>query len=91
MSERSPIKDRPLRNPGQSLEEQRRALIEDKIFEPLLVALLLVLLACLEWYRYLVKMHHHRDFSVLLRLLQWLMLLGVFIRFVRKPGYCVRV
>ena len=28
---KSPIKDKPLRHPGQSLEEQRRKLVEDKL------------------------------------------------------------
>lgn len=56
MPERSPIKSKPLRTAGQSLEEQRRALIEDKVFEPMLVALLLAVLAVLEWYRYLAEM-----------------------------------
>jgi len=48
---RSPLKDKPLRNPGQSLEEQRRDLVENAI-EPALVAVVLVVLAGLEWYRY---------------------------------------
>lgn len=52
---RSPIKDKPLRTPGQSLEEQRRALIEDKVVEPLILAVFLVILTALEWYRYLMK------------------------------------
>jgi hypothetical protein len=29
--ERSPLKDKPLRYPGQSLEEERRSLFEDKL------------------------------------------------------------
>jgi hypothetical protein len=46
---RSPLKDRPLRNPGQSVEEQRRKLIEDKLEQPLLVAVFVVVLAGYEW------------------------------------------
>lgn len=48
---RSPIKDKPLRIPGQSLEEERRKLFEDKIESPLLLAILFVLLAAMEWWR----------------------------------------
>jgi hypothetical protein len=35
---RSPLKDRPLRNPGQSLDEQIHDLIETNIGGPLLLA-----------------------------------------------------
>ena len=48
---RSPLKDKPLRNPGQSVEEHRRELV-DNAMEPFLIALILVLLAGLEWYRF---------------------------------------
>lgn len=49
---RSPLKDRPLRHPGQSLEEERRALFEDKLEPWLLMAALFVCWAVFEWYRY---------------------------------------
>jgi hypothetical protein len=49
---KSPIKDKPLRHAGQSLEEERRLLIEDKIETPMLMALVFVVLALLEWWRY---------------------------------------
>lgn len=52
MNSRSPIKDRPLRTPGQSLEEQRRKLVEDKYEQPALIALFLAALAGVEWWRY---------------------------------------
>jgi hypothetical protein len=52
-NKRSPLKDRPLRNPGQSLDEQIRDLTYDGIAWPLLFAMFLVLLAVLEWVRYL--------------------------------------
>lgn len=50
-STKSPIKDKPLRLPGQSLEEERRRLFEDKIETPLLLAIFFVLLAAMEWWR----------------------------------------
>lgn len=49
---RSPLKDKPLRNPGQSLDEQFNDLAYDKIIGPLIVALYLLILAGLEWSRY---------------------------------------
>jgi hypothetical protein len=49
---RSPLKDRPLRNPGQSVEAQRNDLLYDKFLAPVLMATMLVLLAGFEWWRY---------------------------------------
>lgn len=50
-TDRSPIKRPPLRNPGQSVEETRRKLVEDKLESPALMAVLLVALAAMEWWR----------------------------------------
>lgn len=52
MKTRSPIKDKPLRLPGQSVAEQRGRLFEDMIETPLLLALFFVVFAGLEWWRY---------------------------------------
>jgi len=52
-STKSPIKDRPLRSPGQSLEEERRKLFEDKIETPLMLAVFFMAFAAMEWWRYL--------------------------------------
>jgi hypothetical protein len=49
---KSPIKDKPLRAPGQSLDEQRFDLFYDKQLAPFFVALMLVMIAALEWWRY---------------------------------------
>ena len=49
---RSPLKDKPLRVPGQSIEEQRDKLFEDKLEMPALVAVFALLLAGWEWWRY---------------------------------------
>jgi hypothetical protein len=51
---RSPIKDRPLRLPGQSLEEWRRELIEDKLLWAFLMAMFFAIWAGMECYRYFV-------------------------------------
>jgi hypothetical protein len=51
-SKRSPLKDRPLRNPGQSLDEQIRDLISDYAWGPLVFVLFMVLVTALEWLRY---------------------------------------
>jgi len=48
---RSPLKDKPLRVPGQSVSEEREALLENTVAQPLLLALFLSLIAGLEWYR----------------------------------------
>ena len=50
---RSPLKDKPLRQPGQSLDEERRDLITDKIDPWAAVALFMIILAVLEWWRYI--------------------------------------
>lgn len=49
---KSPIKDKPLRNAGQSLEQEYERVISETLETPLLTALMLVLLAALEWWRY---------------------------------------
>ena len=49
---RSPIKDKPLRWPGQSLMEERRKLFEDKVETWLLLALMFAIVAAIEWWRY---------------------------------------
>lgn len=49
---RSPLKDKPLRNPGQSLDKQRFDLALDKVLGPSFSALLLVILAGMEWWAY---------------------------------------
>lgn len=51
-STKSPIKDKPLRFPGQSLEEARHKLFEDKLETPLLLAGFFIVLSALEWWRY---------------------------------------
>ncbi len=56
---RSPIKDAPLRLPGQSLTEERDRLVEDKLLVPMLVVLLLIIMAGLEWWRYFVPQPPH--------------------------------
>ncbi len=50
---RSPLKDPPLRNPGQSLDEQIYDLIYDYMLWPAIFALFFLILAGLEWFRYL--------------------------------------
>lgn len=51
---RSPLKDKPLRNPGQSVREQRMDFAYDKILAPVLIALLMIYMAGMDWYRYFV-------------------------------------
>lgn len=49
---KSPIKDKPLRLPGQSLEEERRRLFENKIETPLMLAVFFAAFTAMEWWRY---------------------------------------
>ena len=49
---RSPIKDKPLRHAGQSLEDERRNLWEDKVHPYVFLALVYVVMAGIEWLRY---------------------------------------
>jgi len=49
---RSPIKDKPLRNPGQSVREQRVDLAYDKLLAPGIVVLMLALWTAHEWFRF---------------------------------------
>jgi hypothetical protein len=49
---RSPIKDKPLRLPGQSLQEERAAIWADKLEPWLILALFFVMLAGWEWFRH---------------------------------------
>ncbi len=49
---RSPLKDRPLRNPGQSVREARVDIVFDKLLGPMIVTLLFTMWALLEWVRY---------------------------------------
>ena len=52
---KSPIKDKPLRLPGQSLEEQRDALFSGELEPYLLTAVMFVVYALLDWYRYFIR------------------------------------
>lgn len=49
---RSPLKDKPLRNPGQSVREQRVDLFYDKLVAPALIAFMFMFWAINEWVRY---------------------------------------
>lgn len=51
---KSPIKDKPLRLPGQSLTEERDRILQDKLLFPLVLTAFLVYVAAMEWWRYFV-------------------------------------
>jgi hypothetical protein len=53
---RSPLKAKPLRIPGQSVEEEREKLASNVVELWLLESLFVVLFAALEWYRYYMDM-----------------------------------
>jgi hypothetical protein len=49
---RSPLKDKPLRNPGQSAEERLWDVLYDRLLPPFAIALFLLVMAGMEWWRY---------------------------------------
>jgi len=50
---RSPLKDKPLRNPGQSVRRARLDIVFDKLMAPLLSLMVILTWAIVEWLRYL--------------------------------------
>lgn len=53
---RSPLKDKPLRNPGQSVRRALMDLVFDKLMAPLLLATVVVAVMVMEWIRYFVPL-----------------------------------
>lgn len=49
---RSPLKAKPLRNPGQSLDEEIQRFIENDIDQQILIPVTLVMFVLLEWWRW---------------------------------------
>lgn len=49
---RSPIKDKPLRNPGQSMERRLDDLMLEKVFAPILFIVMMIWFVGVEWWRY---------------------------------------
>ena len=49
---RSPLKDKPLRNPGQSLQLRRDDLLLDKVLQPVTLAFMMIWFAGAEWWYY---------------------------------------
>ncbi|MCH8500781.1 MAG: NERD domain-containing protein [Aliidiomarina sp.] len=50
---KSPLKAKPLKNPGESLEQRRIDVAVDRVFFPLTVAIMMFFWALYEWYRWL--------------------------------------
>ena len=53
MARQSPLKSKPLRNPGQSLDEELQRVLDDQVTPYFWFAAVLSLLAALEWFGYL--------------------------------------
>ena len=51
-NKRSPLKEQPLRNPGQSLDEQIHDLISDYALGPLGFVLFILFRTIIEWVKY---------------------------------------
>lgn len=66
MAGRSPLKDRPLRNPGDSLDQEIHRSEDDAVITPLLAACGFFVLATNEWVGYFLKTPRHPiAFSIL--------------------------
>ncbi len=52
VNKKSPLKDKPLRHAGQSLDEEINRLIEDDALPYISVSVLMIVLCLLEWYRW---------------------------------------
>lgn len=49
---KSPLKDAPLRNPGQSVEEEIQRVLDDQMFPPFMAAGIFLIMTMLEWWRW---------------------------------------
>lgn len=50
-ADRSPLKDKPLRLPGQSVADEREALLDSAVMQPMMLAAFMIIFALLEWWR----------------------------------------
>ena len=55
MASQSPLKAKPLRNLGDSIDEEIRSLTEDKLLEAFFFAGAFSLIAAMEWFGYLTN------------------------------------
>lgn len=55
LEKRSPLKSAPLRNPGQSLDEEMTRLLEDKFLPSLIGSALFFAIAMMEWWRWYLQ------------------------------------
>lgn len=51
-NKKSPLKDKPLRHAGQSIDEEINRIIDEEGVPYISTSLLLILIACFEWYRW---------------------------------------
>lgn len=51
-AKKSPLKDKPLRQAGQSVQEELDNILDEKIFSHAIVLLFLIILTALEWHRW---------------------------------------
>lgn len=52
MNKKSPLKDKPLRHAGQSIDEEINRIIDEDGIPYISTSVLLILIACFEWYRW---------------------------------------
>jgi len=61
---KSPLTDKPLRNPGQSLRDQRVDIVFEKCLAPVLMVIFIIVLTALEWWRFLFPVKPHAPLAL---------------------------
>lgn len=65
---KSPLKAKPLKNPGESLERRLNDVAVDRVYFPLTIAIMLITWAGFEWYRWAVDLPPNPHFISVLTL-----------------------
>lgn len=68
---RSPLKDNPLHNPGQSLEEEMHRIVDDFYTGTFMTASFITLLAVVEWIRWAFQAQIHPIVPTVIALITW--------------------
>jgi nuclease-like protein len=66
---KSPLKDKPLRQPGQSVQEELEKVIDDKLLPVAMISVLFISLTFLEWFAYFQQTPRNPIFYTILALL----------------------
>jgi Nuclease-related domain len=86
---KTPIKDKPLRNPGESLDKQLQELIGGELLSYLIVSGMFVMLAILEWYHWYSKVQPNPWFYTIVAVIS-VAYSGLKIFFLIKKGRSIK-